>query len=194
MRTATKHCLVPSPARIGWGWQSEAARFTPGLRVLPLHGPTREALFEAIPEHDLVLTTYPLLWRDEHTLQLGDDGGLRIDAEDPWVEPLLSRLRSGFRRGSFDVIAHAAGAPREAARTLLARLDDVLDVVDAVAGEGQAGQTQGEQHALQQEHLHAAQPVAPGQPDQASHQLQVGGCVGRRDGGHGLEFFKMRRN
>lgn len=68
----------------------------------------------------------PLLWRDEHTLQLGDDGGLRIDAEDPWVEPLLSRLRSGFRRGSFDVIAHAAGAPREAARTLLARLDDVL--------------------------------------------------------------------
>ena len=68
----------------------------------------------------------PLLWRDEHTLQLGDDGGLRIDAEDAWVEPLLSRLRSGFRRGAFDVIAHAAGAPREAARMLLARLEPVL--------------------------------------------------------------------
>lgn len=68
----------------------------------------------------------PLLWRDEHTLQLGDDGDLRIDTEAAWVEPLLSRLRSGFRRGAFDVIAHAAGAPRDAARMLLARLDPVL--------------------------------------------------------------------
>lgn len=68
----------------------------------------------------------PLLWRDERTLQLGDDGGPRFDAAEPWVERLLSRLRSGFRRGSFDVIAHAAGAPREAARMLLARLDPLL--------------------------------------------------------------------
>jgi hypothetical protein len=68
----------------------------------------------------------PLLWRDENTLQFGDEGDLRIPAEAPWVEPLLSRLRSGFRRGSFDVIAHAAGAPRDAARALLARLDPVL--------------------------------------------------------------------
>lgn len=75
----------------------------------------------------------PLLWRDEHTLQLGDDGDLRVDTEAAWVEPLLSRLRSGFRRGSFDVIAHAAGAPRDAARALLARLDPVLldDVAQA---------------------------------------------------------------
>lgn len=68
----------------------------------------------------------PLLWRDEETLQLGDDGGLRIAADAPWVELLLSRLRSGFRRGSFDVLAHAAGAPREAARELFARLQPVL--------------------------------------------------------------------
>ena len=68
----------------------------------------------------------PLLWRDERTLQLGDESDLRFAADVPWVEPLLSRLRSGFRRGAFDVIAHAAGAPREAARALLARLDPVL--------------------------------------------------------------------
>lgn len=68
----------------------------------------------------------PLLWRDEETLQLGDDGGLRIAADAPWVELLLSRLRSGFRRSSFDVLAHAAGAPREAARELFARLQPVL--------------------------------------------------------------------
>lgn len=68
----------------------------------------------------------PLLWRDECTLQLGYDSALSFDAVAPWVERLLSRLRSPFRRGSFDVIAHAAGAPREEARALLARVEPLL--------------------------------------------------------------------
>lgn len=68
----------------------------------------------------------PLLWRDERTLQLGLDGDLRVEAEDPWVEHLLSRMRAGFRRGSFDVIAHALGAPRDGARALLGRLEHLL--------------------------------------------------------------------
>lgn len=68
----------------------------------------------------------PLLWRDERTLQVGYDRDLSFDATAPWVELLLSRLRSSFRRGSFDVIAHAAGAPREEARALLARVDPLL--------------------------------------------------------------------
>jgi len=68
----------------------------------------------------------PLLWRDERTLQLGIDDGLRIEAEAPWVELLLSRLRSGFRRSAFDVIAHGTGAPRQEARTLLARIEHLL--------------------------------------------------------------------
>lgn len=68
----------------------------------------------------------PLLWRDERTLQLGLDGDLHIDAEAAWVELLLSRMGSGFRRASFDVIAHGLGAPREEARALLARLEHLL--------------------------------------------------------------------
>lgn len=69
---------------------------------------------------------HPLLWRDEHTLQLGVDGDLRFDAEAAWVELLLSRMGSGFRRSSFDVIAHGLGAPRDDARALLARLEHLL--------------------------------------------------------------------
>lgn len=61
--------LVVMPTSLLFNWQEEAARFTPGLRVLVLHGPAREALFEQIPAHDLVLTTYPLVWRDEAALQ-----------------------------------------------------------------------------------------------------------------------------
>lgn len=68
----------------------------------------------------------PLLWRDGSTLQIGVDQGVRVDAEAGWVEPLLSRMCGGFRRSSFDVLAHAAGAPRGEARALLRRLEPVL--------------------------------------------------------------------
>jgi len=61
--------LVVLPTSLLHNWQSEAARFAPDLRVLTLHGNGREALFAQIAEHDLVLTTYPLLWRDEEALQ-----------------------------------------------------------------------------------------------------------------------------
>lgn len=70
--------------------------------------------------------TIPLLWRDEQTLQLGVDGDLQITIEGVWVEALLARMRGGFERRSFDVIAHAVGAPRADARALLARLRPLL--------------------------------------------------------------------
>lgn len=68
----------------------------------------------------------PLLWRDGETLQIGIEGTLRIAASEPWVERLVARMAAGFRRPSFDVIAHAAGAPRAEARLLLARLEPLL--------------------------------------------------------------------
>jgi SNF2 family DNA or RNA helicase len=61
--------LVVAPTSLMDNWASEARRFTPKLKVLVLHGPEREQLFEAIPEVDLVLTTYALLPRDEERLR-----------------------------------------------------------------------------------------------------------------------------
>lgn len=61
--------LLVVPTSLLHNWQSEAARFTPDLRVLALHGPARDTQFDAIAAHDLILTTYPLLWRDEQALQ-----------------------------------------------------------------------------------------------------------------------------
>lgn len=69
---------------------------------------------------------YPVLWRDAQTLQLGADAAMVVDAEDPWVEPLLRALSEGFRRSAFDVIAHSVGAPRAEARALLQRLHPLL--------------------------------------------------------------------
>jgi SNF2 family DNA or RNA helicase len=43
---------------------AEAAKFTPGLRVLGLQGAERHALFLQIPQSDLVVTSYALVRRD----------------------------------------------------------------------------------------------------------------------------------
>lgn len=60
--------LVVLPTSLMFNWRNEAARFAPGLSVLSLHGAERKARFAEIPDHDLVLTTYPLLWRDADAL------------------------------------------------------------------------------------------------------------------------------
>lgn len=60
--------LVVLPTSLLFNWQAEAARMAPGLRVLALHGPGRAQRHPHIGQHDLVLTTYPLLWRDVDAL------------------------------------------------------------------------------------------------------------------------------
>jgi superfamily II DNA or RNA helicase len=61
--------LVVLPTSLIANWQNEAARIAPGLRVLTLQGGSRAKEFAKIQAHDLVLTTYPLLWRDITKLQ-----------------------------------------------------------------------------------------------------------------------------
>ena len=58
-------CLVIAPTSLMFNWQMEAKKFSPDLRVLCLHGKERKALFEDIHNHDLILSTYPLMIRDK---------------------------------------------------------------------------------------------------------------------------------
>ena len=60
--------LVVLPTSLIFNWQAEAQRMAPGLRLLTLQGPDRADLFTHMPAHDLLLTTYPLLWRDMDAL------------------------------------------------------------------------------------------------------------------------------
>ena len=64
--------LIVCPTSLVPNWLREAARFAPALRVLPLHGPARKSRFGEIAAHDLVLTTYPLLTRDQEALTTQD--------------------------------------------------------------------------------------------------------------------------
>ncbi len=60
--------LLVVPTSLLGNWRREAERFVPALKVLILHGPDRWEQFDAIPEHHLVVTTYPLVHRDHRRL------------------------------------------------------------------------------------------------------------------------------
>ncbi|MGK9414871.1 SNF2-related protein [Pseudomonas cedrina] len=61
--------LAVMPTSLIPNWMDEAARFTPQLKVLALHGTQRQSDFTRLNDYDLVLTTYALLPRDLEVLQ-----------------------------------------------------------------------------------------------------------------------------
>lgn len=60
--------LVVLPTSLIYNWRQEMERHAQMLRFLVLQGPGRKHLFGQIPQHDIILTTYPLLWRDIKSL------------------------------------------------------------------------------------------------------------------------------
>ncbi|MDP3638219.1 MAG: DEAD/DEAH box helicase, partial [Azonexus sp.] len=80
-----------------FNWKNEAARFAPSLKVLSLHGPERKSRFEEIPGHDVVLTTYPLLWRDADELMVHSYHLLILD-EAQTVKNAQSRSAEAVRK------------------------------------------------------------------------------------------------
>jgi superfamily II DNA or RNA helicase len=71
--------LAVMPTSLIPNWLDEAARFTPQLKVLALHGSNRQKDFASLAEYDLVLTTYALLPRDLEVLQQQVWGLLILD-------------------------------------------------------------------------------------------------------------------
>jgi SNF2 family DNA or RNA helicase len=71
--------LIIAPTSLMSNWRREAQRFTPDLTVLILQGTERKALFEHIHNYDVVLTTYPLLPRDEEALLVHEYYYLLLD-------------------------------------------------------------------------------------------------------------------
>ena len=71
--------LIVCPTSLVWNWAAEAAKFTPELRVLALHGPRRQEQFAAVPSHDLVITSYSLLRRDAEAYRAWDFDTVVLD-------------------------------------------------------------------------------------------------------------------
>jgi superfamily II DNA or RNA helicase len=63
--------LVVCPTSVASNWVNEAARFTPGLNVMLLHGPSPKARARALHSHrgyDVIVTTYALVRSDIEAL------------------------------------------------------------------------------------------------------------------------------
>ncbi|HET6787614.1 MAG TPA: DEAD/DEAH box helicase, partial [Aquabacterium sp.] len=88
--------LVVLPTSLIANWQAEAARIAPTFRVLVLQGSARARDFDRLAEHDVVFTTYPLLWRDIDVL-----------SRQPWHLLILDEAQMVKNAGS-----RAAGALR----------------------------------------------------------------------------------
>jgi SNF2 family DNA or RNA helicase len=65
---ARRPSLVIAPTSLVSGWARELARFAPSLKVVILHGHKRHRRREEARTADVVVTTYPLLVRDEEEL------------------------------------------------------------------------------------------------------------------------------
>jgi superfamily II DNA or RNA helicase len=59
-----KPSLVVAPTSVVPNWAAEAAKFTPHLKILTLHGAERLSSYKDIAAADVVITSYPLLHRD----------------------------------------------------------------------------------------------------------------------------------
>ena len=65
LRSIRGKSLIVCPSSLVFNWEREAARFTPDLRTLAVHGSERRELFGLpMQEADLIITSYPLLRRD----------------------------------------------------------------------------------------------------------------------------------
>ena len=89
--------LVVLPTSLIANWRAEAARHAPALRVLTLQGAERARDFTRTAAHDVVFTTYPLLWRDLAALQAQPWHLLILD-EAQMVKNAASRAARALRR------------------------------------------------------------------------------------------------
>ncbi|CAN7389072.1 DEAD/DEAH box helicase [Acidovorax sp. LjRoot129] len=108
----TRPALVVLPTSLLFNWQAEAARMAPSLRVLSLHGPDRGQRYRQVAQHDLVLTTYPLLWRDVDALAAEPFHLLILD-EAQMVKNAGSRSARALRKLQAPHLLCLTGTPLE---------------------------------------------------------------------------------
>ncbi|RKT21621.1 SNF2 family DNA or RNA helicase [Paraburkholderia sp. RAU2J] len=92
----SRPALIVVPTTLVHNWREEARRFAPELKVLVLNGPQRKERFEQIGEHELILTTYALLWRDQKVLAEHEYHQLILD-EAQYVKNATTKAAQAIR-------------------------------------------------------------------------------------------------
>ncbi|MBS0631432.1 MAG: DEAD/DEAH box helicase [Verrucomicrobia bacterium] len=88
--------LVICPASLLENWRREAARFAPQLRVFVHHGDHRLATARDIPAHDLIITSYGTLTRDQE-LFMGHDFACIVADEAQHIKNRRSQNAAALR-------------------------------------------------------------------------------------------------
>ncbi len=104
--------LVILPTSLIHTWQSEAKKFTPTLSVLTLHGSERQSFFSEIAKYDLVLTTYPLIWRDIEKIRSISFHTVILD-EAQYVKNAASKSANAIRKLTSNYRLALTGTPIE---------------------------------------------------------------------------------
>ncbi|MDX3774157.1 DEAD/DEAH box helicase [Chromatiaceae bacterium AAb-1] len=108
----TRPALVICPTSLLGNWQQETQRFTPALSLQPLHGTKRQMQFEQAMQHDVVLTTYPLLVRDLKFYQQQTFSAIILD-EAQHIKNAGSQAAKGLRTLHSDFRLALSGTPLE---------------------------------------------------------------------------------
>ena len=111
-RKPGKPSLVIAPTSVVPNWATEAAKFVPALKVITLHGPGRAKLYAEITDHDIVLTSYPLLSRDSLKLLNYDWHVIVLDEAQHIKNPKAMTARSAFKLKATQRIC-LSGTPME---------------------------------------------------------------------------------
>ncbi|QNN59237.1 DEAD/DEAH box helicase [Diaphorobacter ruginosibacter] len=104
--------LVVMPTSLVFNWLAEARHVAPDLRVLELTGPDRARRMLDVQAHDLVITTYPLAWRDVDALAAQAWHLLILD-EAQMVKNAGSRTARALRRIRAPHLLCLTGTPLE---------------------------------------------------------------------------------
>ncbi|HED35838.1 MAG TPA: DEAD/DEAH box helicase [Gammaproteobacteria bacterium] len=104
--------LILAPTSLLGNWKAEAEKFTPGLKLLLLQGAKRHPLFSDIPQCDLVITSYPLLVRDQELLLMYNWQVLILDEAQAIKNP-QSRTSKAVREFNADSNFCLSGTPLE---------------------------------------------------------------------------------
>ena len=122
----TKPALVICPASVLHNWRREAERFTPHLKVLVLQsGAARHNLRKQIPQHDIIVTNYALLRRDQKELEKFSFSAAILD-EAQFIKNPTAQVTQSVKQLKSDQRLALTGTPLEN------RLMDLWSITDFI--------------------------------------------------------------
>jgi superfamily II DNA or RNA helicase len=104
--------LIVGPTSLVANWQREIARFAPSLRVVVFHGSERHERTDDIDRADVVLTSYPILVRDEELFAEHEFYVVILD-EAQTIKNMRSRAHASARAVSAEHRLCLSGTPVE---------------------------------------------------------------------------------